>query len=45
MFLLILAILAVLTVLILAGPVLEDLFDRFWPPDRTQGRAKPGAHR
>ena len=31
---LILAILAVLALLIIAGPVLEDLIDRIWPPGR-----------
>ena len=30
---LILVILAVLALLIVAGPVLEDLIDRIWPPD------------
>jgi hypothetical protein len=35
MSLLILAILAVLALLIVAGPVLEDMIDRIWPPDRT----------
>jgi hypothetical protein len=37
----ILAILAVLALLILAGPPLEGLIDRIWPPDgsRTVGHA------
>ncbi|WP_255630392.1 hypothetical protein [Jidongwangia harbinensis] len=32
---LILVILAVLAMLILAGPLLEELIDRVWPPGRN----------
>jgi hypothetical protein len=39
----ILAILAVLALLILAGPPLESLIDRIWPPDGR--RAHRGAIR
>lgn len=38
MSLLILAILATLALLIVAGPVLEDLIDRIWPPDGARLR-------
>ena len=40
---LILAILAVLALLIIAGPVLEDLIDRIWPPGRDHS-AHHGPH-
>ena len=32
--LVVLVVLAVLAMLIVAGPVLEDLIDRVWPPGR-----------
>jgi hypothetical protein len=40
--LLILAILGTLALLVVAGPVLEDLIDRVWPPDDARPRT-PGA--
>jgi hypothetical protein len=39
---LILVILAVLALLILAGPVLEDLIDRVWPPGAKPAIRHPG---
>jgi hypothetical protein len=39
---LVLVVLAVLALLIVAGPVLEDIIDRIWPPDgRRTSRARP----
>jgi len=34
------AILLLLLVLIVAGPVLEDLLDRIWPPDTSRSGAR-----
>ena len=38
---LILVVLVVLGLLIVAGPVLEDLIDRFWPPGRDATAHRP----
>ncbi|MFI7542494.1 hypothetical protein [Actinoplanes sp. NPDC049599] len=41
---LILVILVVLAMLIVAGPVLEDLIDRVWPPEHGTAPHRPRRH-
>jgi hypothetical protein len=41
MTLVILLILALLAVLIVAGPALEQIIDRIWPPDDPARRGEP----